>query len=453
MRKYAVSVIIVSLIALLGFLFITTYFQPVDSLIRPPKVEGENLSIQLAFERSVGGDYVLKQPLSGKYRSAYIFADLTGDNDDEVVVFYSKRSELGIVHMNVLDKMNGEWTSVADFQSDYNDIQEINFADLNGDLTKEVIVGWTLLGESYARLLTVYQFKGDDDVIVSPIFSDYYSMFSVSDINSDGNDDIISVKQTTSGVVAGYAAALLTYSNGRMEIGGAFALDTSLSSVAAINFDSDMLNDSRRIYVDGYKIDGGMVTECFSWKNADKTFEKYNVAGSSIASISSRTASVLSSDINGDGIIEVPSEEFLPNISDDNTTNIGNLGQSLINWVRITEDKAEIVDRHIIMSQYGYRFRFSEKWLGNVSVSNDPQKRILTFWSVENSDGRIVKSKKLFSVMTITEIDLDTIGEFSFTTYSQLMQLKDKLYYSRIYDAGVDYGITKKEIKQRIIAG
>ena len=158
-------------------------------------------------------------------------------------------------------------------------------------------------------------------------------------------------------------------------------------------------------------------------------------------------------DINGDGIIEVPSEEFLPNISDDNTTNIGNLGQSLINWVRITEDKAEIVDRHIIMSQYGYRFRFSEKWLGNVSVSNDPQKRILTFWSVENSDGRIVKSKKLFSVMTITEIDLDTIGEFSFTTYSQLMQLKDKLYYSRIYDAGVDYGITKKEIKQRIIAG
>ena len=54
--------------------------------------------------------------------------------------------------------------------------------------------------------------------------------------------------------------------------------------------------------------------------------------------------------------------------------------------------------------------------------------------------------------MTITEIDLDTIGEISFT-YSQLMQLKGKFYYSKIYDAGVDYGITKKEIKQRIIAG
>ena len=453
MRKYAVSVIIVSLIALLGFLFIITYFQPVDSLIRPPKVEGENLSIQLAFENSVDGDYVLKQPLSGKYRSAYIFADLTGDNDDEAVVFYSKSSELGIVHMNVLDKTDSEWISIADFQSVYNDIQEINFADLNGDGTKEIIVGWTVLAESYSKLMTVYQFSGNDNIVLSPIFSDYYSTFSVSDIDSDGNDDIISIKHTTAGVVAEYTAALLTYTNDTIQIESSFTLDGSISSVAAINFDNCSSDNNRRIFIDGYKIDGGMITDCFFWKNDDRYFERYSVAGATVASISSRTASVLSSDIDDDGIIEVPSEEFLPNISEDSTSNISNLGQSLINWVNVSEDKAEIVERHIIMSQYGYRFRFSEKWLGNVSVSNDPLKGILTFWSVENIDGQIVKNKKLFSVMTITEIDLDTIGEFSFTTYSQLMQLKDKLYYSRIYDAGVDYGITKKEIKQRIIAG
>ena len=208
MRKYAVSVIIVSLIALLGFLFITTYFQPVDSLIKPPKLEGENLSIQLAFENSIDEDYVLKQPLSGEYKSAYIFADLTGDNDDEVIVFYSKSSELGIVHMNVIDKTDGEWVSIADFQSVHNDIQEINFADLNGDGTKEVIVGWTVLGESYAKLLTIYQFSVEDKLMLSPIYSDYYSKFDVSDINSDSNDDIISLKHTTAGNVAEYTAAL-----------------------------------------------------------------------------------------------------------------------------------------------------------------------------------------------------------------------------------------------------
>ncbi len=449
MRKYAVSVIVVSLIALLGFLFITTYFQPVDSLIRPPKVEGENLSIQLAFENSIDGDYVLKQPLSGEYRSAYIFADLTGDNDDEVIVFYSRSQELGIVHMNVLDKIDGEWTSIADFQSVYNDIQEINFADLNGDETKEVIVGWTVFGDSYAKSMTVYQISGDNNIVLSPIFTDYYSMFGVYDIDSDGNDDILSIKHTTAGNTTEYTAALMTYEADKILVSDTFTLDNSLSSVAAINFDSIDSENLNRVFIDGYKIDGGMITDCLLWKGSEGIFERYNLSGTSITSISSRTTSVLCSDINNDGIIEVPSEEYLPNISDNE---VNNLGQCLINWVSVNENSAEVIDRHIILSQYGYRFRFSEKWLGNVTVSNDPQKGILTFWSVKNIDGLIIKNKKLFSVMTITEIDLETIGEISFT-YSQLMQLKGKLYYSKIYDAGVDYGITKKEIKQRIIAG
>lgn len=449
MRKYAVSVIVVSLIALLGFLFITTYFQPVDSLIRPPKPEGENLSIQLAFEESIDGDYVLKQPISGEYRSAYIFADLTGDNDNEVIVFYSMSNELGIVHMNVLDKIEDNWVSIADFQSVYNDIQEINFADFNGDGIKEVIVGWTVNGESYARLMNIFQFSVDNDIVISPIFTDYYSMFGVYDIDSDGNDDIISIKHATVGNVAEYTASLLKYKENNIHAESTFNLDSSLSSVAAINFDSTENENIKRVFVDGYKIDGGMITDCFLWKSQDKVFERYNIAGSSVSSISSRTKSVLCSDINNDGTIEVPSEEYLPDITDDGAAN---LGQSLINWVGINENSAEIIDRHIILSQYGYRFRFSENWLGNVAVTNDADKGILTFWSVKNIDGITVKNKKLFSVMTITEIDLDTIGEISFT-YSQLMQLKGKFYYSKIYDAGVDYGITKKEIKQRIIAG
>ena len=449
MRKYAVSVIVVSLIALLGFLFITTYFQPVDSLIRPPKPEGENLSIQLAFEESIDGDYVLKQPISGEYRSAYIFADLTGDNDNEVIVFYSMSNELGIVHMNVLDKIEDNWVSISDFQSVYNDIQEINFADFNGDGIKEVIVGWTVNGESYARLMNIFQFSVDMDIVISPIFTDYYSMFGVYDIDSDGNDDIISIKHATVGNVAEYTASLLKYKENNIHAESTFNLDSSLSSVAAINFDSTENENIKRVFVDGYKIDGGMITDCFLWKSRDKVFERYNIAGSSVSSISSRTKSVLCSDINNDGTIEVPSEEYLPDITDDGAAN---LGQSLINWVSINENSAEIIDRHIILSQYGYRFRFSENWLGNVAVTNDADKGILTFWSVKNIDGITVKNKKLFSVMTITEIDLDTIGEISFT-YSQLMQLKGKFYYSKIYDAGVDYGITKKEIKQRIIAG
>ena len=458
MRKYAVAVIIVSLIALLGFAFISTYFQPVDSLIRPPQAEGENLSIQLAFKKAAGDDYILKQPLNGSYRNAYTFIDLTGDKNDEVIVFYSKSDNLGIMRMNVLDEIDGEWVSVADFESVHNDIQEIDFADLNGDGTKEIIVGWTVFGDSYSKLITVYQIETDErDVSIYPVYVDYYSMFRLSDIDCDGNEDILSLKYATAGNTAEYTAALITYDEDSIKVRGSFTLDNSILSVAAINFDIIESENIKRVFIDGHKVDGGMITDCLLWSEDKNNFTRYNVGSVGVSALSSRTSSVLCKDINSDGLIEVPSEEYLANINPENSgivnaSTINNLGPSLINWMSVSGNSAEIVERHMIMSQYGYCFKFSEKWLGNVSVINDPQKGILTFWSVENVNGVPVKGRKLFSIMTITEIDLETIGEISFT-YSQITQLKGKLYYSKIYDAGVDYGITKKEIKSRITAG
>ena len=457
MRKYAMAVLTISLIALLGFAFVSTYFQPVDSLIRPPQAEGENLSIQLAFSEAVGEDYLLKQPMNGNYRSAYTFIDLTGDKNDEVIVFYSKSNDLGIVRMNVLDKSDGEWVSIADFQSVHNDIQEIEFADLNGDGTKEIIVGWTVFGESYSKLITVYQINSDKTATdIESVYVDYYSIFRVSDIDCDGNEDILLFKYATAGNTAEYTATLITYDKNSVKVKGAFTLDNSISSVAAVNFDLPKDGNTKRIFVDGHKIDGGMITDCFLWQENINDFERYNVAGVGVSALSSRTSSVLCSDINSDSLIEVPCEEYLANISSEtpilNNKTTNNLGPSLINWVSVSENSAETIERHLIMSQYGYSFKFSEKWLGNVSVTNDSQKGILTFWSIDIKDGIPQKGKKLFSIMTITEIDLDTIGEISFT-YSQLTQLKGKFYYSKIYDAGLDYGITNKEIKNRIIAG
>ena len=157
MKKYAVGFVLVFLIALLGFFVFTTTFQPVDSLMRPPKVEGENLSIQLAFEEKIGTDYVLKRPLRGNYRNAYTFIDLTGDKNNEVIVFYSKSDSLGIVRMNVLRNIEGKWKSIADFQSVHNDILEVEFADLNGDGNKEIIVGWSVFQDSYSKLMIIYE--------------------------------------------------------------------------------------------------------------------------------------------------------------------------------------------------------------------------------------------------------------------------------------------------------
>ena len=450
MKKYAIWLIIIALIALLGFTIVTTTFRPLESLMKPPKVEGENLAIQLAFEEKIGTDYVLKQPISGNKRSAYNFIDLTGNSKDEVVVFYSKADNLGIVRMNVLDNINGEWKSIADFQSVYNDIQEVEFADLNGDGNKEIIVGWSVYQDSYSKLMSVYEINDRKDTVrIYPIYGDYYSKFSIIDIDNNGKNDILTVKYATAGNSAEYTASFLSYEGTKIKEKSHFTLDKSLNSVAAICFDHT--DNGARIFIDGYKADSGMLTDCFAWNNIDNSFERYIVSGNSVASLTSRTSTVFCKDINSDGFIEIPMEEYLPNISDKgNKTN--NLGTSLITWLWINENDTEFVESRIILSQYGYSFQFNKQMLGNVSVVNDTEKSLLTFYSFKSENGIIVKDESLFSIMTLTEFDLDIISELSFY-YSLIDQVKDKYYYCRIYDAAEEYGLNKKEIKNRIILG
>lgn len=453
MKKYGVWFIVFTLIVLLGFTIVTTTFQPMESLMRPPKVEGENYSVQLAFEEKIGEDYILKQPINGNHRSAYNFVDLTGDKDNEVVIFYSKADNLGIVRMNVLDNINGKWISVADFQSVHNDIQEVEFADLNGDGNKEIIVGWSVFQDSYSKFISVYEISNNKKAArIYPIYGAYYSMFKVADFDANGKEDILSLKYAMAGNSAEYTGTILSYDDNALRERKTFSLDKSINSVAAINYDY-FDNGLTRIFIDGYKTDSGMSTDCFLWDTANDIFDRAFVGGNSIASLTSRTSSVICKDINSDGLIELPREDYLPNISEINVSSgSNNLGMSVITWFWFHGDETEFVDCHMILSQYGYSFRFNRHMLGNVSAENDTQKGLLTFYSTKSLNGITIKDEPLFSIMTLTDIDFETISELSFY-YSIIGQNKDKYYYCRIYDAAEKYAITKKEIRNRMILG
>ena len=452
MKKYAFWLVFLSLLAVTGFMIITTTFQPLDSLMKPPKVDGENLSVQLAFEEEVGTDYILKRPIKGNYKNAYTYIDLTGDKNNEVIVFYSKADNLGIVRMNVLINNDGQWESIADFQSVHYDILEVDFADLNGDGNKEIIVGWTVFEDSFSKTIRIYEVSQEyNSYKIYPIYGNNYSMFKVLDVDSNGIDDLLTVRYAAAAGSTVYTASFLSYENRQIIEKASFILDRSINSIGAINCDYLDGNRQARIFVDGYKTDGGMLTDCFVWNSENSSFARCFVSGNSISSLTARTSAVFCKDVNSDGYIEVPMEDFLPNISDnkqiaDNYSS----GTGIITWLWFNGNESELVGSHIILSQYGYSFRFKQSWFGNISVENNTENSTLTFWSIKHENGTAVKDKKLFSIMTLTELDLEFISELSFN-YTLIDLGKDKFYYCRIFDDGLEYGITRKDIKSRII--
>lgn len=449
MKKYGFGLIFLSILALIACVVITTAFEPLDTLMKPPKIEGENLEIQLAFEENVGENYLLKQPISGSYRSAYSFVDISGDGENEVVVFYSMSNDLGIVRMNVLDKIDGVWKSVADFESVYNDIQEIAFSDLNGDGRKEIIVGWITLPNSISKLLSVYEIKVDNAAYIEAIYSGNYSMFKVADIDSDGNHDILSLNQTYLVNAQGYSAFLLKYNKGTLSKSEDFDIDKSFSSLAAINFDANSQSDGKWIYIDGYNSEGTLSTDCIRWNEGNKSFERCLINGVSVSVLSSRGSNVLCKDVNSDGIIEIPTEKRLTYIirNDDNPRSM-----NFINWVNISKDNLNYITQYLMFTQYGFSYNLIEDLSEKLCVENNPDKGVVTFYSVISEDDVFIRDKKLFSIAVKSELDLESISELSFQ-YTEVSYIKGRFYFCRLYDAAEELGITNKDVKNRIIAG
>ena len=452
MKKYSVGLITVAVLLAVALFVLASEFKPINSLMRPPKVEGENLSIQLAFEENVGDNYLLKQPIKGDYRSAYTFIDLDGDNDNEVIVFYSSQEAIDIVRMNVLDIIDGRWKSVADFESIHNQIQEVKFADLNGDKLKEIIVGWTTYQDDYSKLLSVYKInRAKEGVSIKPVFDDSYSQFEIIDINSDGNKDILSLKRVAvpNTPETEYRASFLSYTKGQIaEIAG-IPLDKSIASVTSVTSDFNEETSLRRIYVDGYKVDSGMATDCFYWDKSKNAFEKITYGGVSLSAITSRSAGVFCSDINSDGFIEIPVEEYLPASSVVTAERSVDIGQSIIKWVQIGAGYLNTVEYRLMNSSSGYSIKLDEDWIGKVTVINDTVEGVLTFCKLKNDNGQLECGDAVFSIKSTSD---DGMVSY-FSDYDYLTKNKGQYYFCRIYDEVEGFEVTYKEIKNSMIMG
>lgn len=74
------------------FLLLTgcSFSTGIDTLIAPPKLSREQEYIYNALKNYTGANISLKYPKSGDYLSAFIIADIDGDDDEEAIVFMKK---------------------------------------------------------------------------------------------------------------------------------------------------------------------------------------------------------------------------------------------------------------------------------------------------------------------------------------------------------------------------
>ena len=249
----------------------------VDSLLRAPKLTGENARIQRSFEAAVGSDVYLINPLTGEYRSAFVFRDLDADGVEEALVFYARSETPNEVHMHCMDRQQDEWVSVGDVPGNGSEVYRVDFINADGDDRPEVVAEWTVADSKRNKTLAVYQYlrsPAEEDVSFTQLTVLQVYDYLALDFNADGLDELMYLfsdpgaqTQTVRACLIGMNPSLKTF---------APLSEVELSRLAEFPLQclTDEAGGLRRVYVDCLNFDGSYMTEILVFNPEDAALER-----------------------------------------------------------------------------------------------------------------------------------------------------------------------------------
>lgn len=422
MRKI-IAVILVAIVCLTlsGCDF---HIASVDSLMRPPKLSGDSSLLQEAFENSVNysESVIMKTPMSGDNRSSYLFYDLDNDNKQEAFVFYSNPAVEDVAYVSTFKKIDDNWSCISNIKGRGTDIYEVNFADINGDSVKELVISWNStsqpelanfsdFGSSRNRTMTIYSYNGSALTLIK---TEVFTKAFIDDLNGDNADelfvlniDLSNQTKTTVGRIISFNSAYEIVNEEEFTMTGMVEI---LSIVTDNYFSADGAHT--RLYIDGLISETGVLTEVIDISHSDFeiTLPLYE-SNISDAPLTLRDVRTSSQDIDNDGIIEIPTLETLISGTSISGESDESMPLNLTVWSELQENTVIADFKCLLNSTYGYMFVFSEEAIGKITVVYNTDTTTLTFHSLDENG---TLGGELFSLRAFSKLNWEE-NDFGYT--------------------------------------
>lgn len=333
-------------------------FNNTDELVSPPELTGQLYPIGQALKESAGSNYNLVYPTSGNHRSAIILEDINGDSVFEAFAFYSTNDdEMTHMHINVICQRENGWVSVADQTIIATGVETVEFCDLNGNGIEEILVGWEVNGNS-EKQLSVFSFENQK--LVQKMLQSY-SGFLCCDLDNNGVNEIFVHLLNTSEKIN--RATVYSYSDEGVSQTSGCLLDSNVKT-ADVPVLSVLSSGQKAVYIDEIK-GVGAVTEVLYYSRGELVNPLLDKETSGENTITLRAASLEMTDINGDGIIEIPIASDLPNA----TANDEKIYYT--NWCSFNGEKLAVKLVTVVNTVDGYYITIPNNLVGTLAVSKD----------------------------------------------------------------------------------
>ena len=383
-RSTVKSFLLFALVALLCCSCSFIDFFSTDSLIRPPKLTGENALIQQAFEKAVGKDVMLVSPVSGDFRSAFVQYDIDRDGTDETLVFYTRNESPDEAHLHLL-RFNGEqWYSAGDMTGNGSEVYSVSFFDLDKTVGYEIAVSWTVSDSKRNKTLSLYKLTSVPEDRIDQLSVLQIYDYMVCDFDFDGQQELVYLMDNGADQEQPFKANMI-----KMDPAGAgftfvCELQLQLSVNVPVKMSFDIRDGHYRLYIDCMNYDGSYMTEVLWFDTGELVLKRaLDAEGNVISEMTGRNAAVFSEDLNNDRIIEFPMQRPYENSAVYTKDPDGETPMQLITFARLQGENLNYLPRNYFYSPEG-EFRFkADAFLDGYFAAYDAANKELRFYQTD----------------------------------------------------------------------
>lgn len=345
-----------------------------STMLTPPTMSVGRETLTKAIKSAIGEGYELVYPQAGSYRTGIISEDLNGDGQTEAICFYQPTKSGGKLSFLAMESRGESWVLMGKGESEAASVGRVAFGDLDGDGTSEIVVGWQYLTDTDGSY-DVYSFA--DGKAVSQ-HTGLYTRFVVMEGTPDGLL-VMSRNSSTKSVTA----SLVGLTEGKIGLVNTVAMYGKATDYLAIT-PAKTAEGMQAVYVDEQLENGQTFTEVLA-VDAQGRLTNELLAQPDVSTL--RYTAITCRDIDGDGVLEIPTEEALPSYIRNGVEE--NL--YLIHWNSFDGTTLTPISQSFIDITEKFSLDYPDDWYGKVTVTRpESGNRSFTF--------KTMKGEELFTI-------------------------------------------------------
>lgn len=321
----------------------------------PRRSEAYNDLERAVSEAMTGLSY--SAPVSGNNRQVLQQQDLDGDGQDEILVFAKADSERPL-RLMIFRKTEAGIVNICTVEGDGTVFDSVQYVQIDGRPGPEILLS-RRVSEQVQPFLSVYTLEEDR---AREMMSSGCLAYTTADLNNDSLADLFLLRPNSQGPVG--FAELYSFQSGELARLGEASLSMAGDAVKRM-ITGYASADLPAVFVASAYDESSLITDVFALDNG--SFRNISVNAESGQSTQTvRNYYVYSTDIDGDGFVELPATVLLDSLAgDENSRN-----QYVITWYNINHDgsrREKLTTYHNFAE--GWFFYLPDSWRENLAVT------------------------------------------------------------------------------------